>query len=214
MAKADRNVVVFDLGGVLIDWDPRHLYRKHFARDEAAMEHFLATVCTHEWHRHHDAGRSFAEGTRLLKVDHPDKAELIDAWGARQDEMIVGPIDDAVAILQDLQNLGVPLYALSNWPAESFSSVRRRFDFLEWFHGILISGEVGVIKPDPRIFELLIERFAIDPEDAVYIDDVEANLVAARLFGIHPVHFTTAKALREELACLGLLPPRVAAIPP
>lgn len=208
MAKAGRNIVVFDLGGVLIDWDPRHLYRKLFAGDEAAMEHFLATVCTHEWHRHHDAGRSFAEGARLLKAGHPDKAELIDAFGARQGEMIAGPIDDAVAILQDLQKLGVPLYALSNWPAEGFSSVRRRFEFLEWFQGILISGEVGVIKPDPRIFELLIERFAIDPEDAVYIDDVEANAAAARPFGIHAVHFTTPAALREELVGVGLLPPR------
>ena len=135
MTETTRDTVVFDLGGVLIDWDPRHLYRKLFAGDEAAMEHFLATVCTHEWHRHHDAGRSFAEGARLLKAEHPDRAELIDAF-ARQDEMIAGPVDDAVAILQDLHNLGVPLYALSNWPAEGFSSVRQRFDFLGWFRGI------------------------------------------------------------------------------
>src|SRR5215831_17664312 len=102
MTKTARDIVVFDLGGVLIDWDPRHLYRKLFAGDEAAMEHFLATVCTHEWHRHHDAGRSFAEGARLLKAEHPDKAELIDAFGARQDEMIAGQIDDVVVILQNL----------------------------------------------------------------------------------------------------------------
>ena len=214
MTEAGRNVVVFDLGGVLIDWDPRHLYRKLFAGDEAAMEHFLATVCTHEWHRHHDAGRSMAEGARLLKTEYPDKSELIDAFGARAGEMIGGPIAGVVEILQELHDRGIPLYALSNWPMETFPLARQRFGFLCRFAGILISGEVAVIKPEPRIFELLIERFAIDPEDAVYIDDVEANLVAARLFGIHPVHFTTAKALREELACLGLLPPRVAAIPP
>ena len=206
MSKVAHDTVVFDLGGVLIDWDPRHLYRKLFAGDEAAMEHFLATVCTHEWHRHHDAGRSFAEGARLLKAEHPDRAELIDAFGARQDEMIAGQIDDAVAILQNLRNLGVPLYALSNWPAEDFSSVRRRFDFLGWFQGILISGAVGIIKPDPRIFELLLERFAIDPQCAVYIDDVAANVDAARPFGIHAIHFTTPAALRAELVELGLLP--------
>jgi 2-haloacid dehalogenase len=206
MKKMARDIVVFDLGGVLIDWDPRHLYRKLFAGNEAAMEHFLATVCTHEWHRHHDAGRSFAEGARLLKAEHPDKAELIDAFGARQDEMIAGQIDDAVAILQNLRNLGVALYALSNWPAEDFSSVRQRFDFLGWFRGILISGEVGIIKPDPRIFELLLERFAIDPQRAVYIDDVAANVDAARPFGIHAIHFATPAALRAELAELGLLP--------
>src|SRR5215813_5437852 len=99
MTKVARDTVVFDLGGVLIDWDPRHLYRKLFAGDEAAIEHFLATVCTLEWHRHHDTGRSFAEGARLLKAEHPDKAELIDGF-ARQDEMIAGQVDDAVAILQ------------------------------------------------------------------------------------------------------------------
>jgi 2-haloacid dehalogenase len=207
MAIAGRDIVVFDLGGVLLDWDPRHLYRKLFAGDEAAMEHFLATVCTHEWHRHHDAGRSFAEGARLLKAEHPDKAELIDAFGTRQDEMIAGAIADAVAILSDLRDAGVPLYALSNWPAEGFPSARRRFDFLGWFRGILISGECGVIKPDPRIYELLIERFGLDPHRAVYIDDVEANIDAARPFGIHGIHFTGPAALRDELVALGLLPP-------
>jgi 2-haloacid dehalogenase len=212
MVKAGRSVVVFDLGGVLIDWDPRHLYRKLFAGDEAAMEHFLSTAP--EWHRHHDMGRSFSEGARLLKAEHPDKAELIDAYGAQQDEMIAGPIDDAIAILQDLQELGVPLYAFSNWPAEGFSSVRQRFDFLKWFQGILISGEVGVIKPDPRIFKLLIERFAIDPETAVYIDDVEANVIAARPFGIHAIQFATPALLREELVSLGLLPSRLRRLQP
>ena len=92
MANPSRSIVVFDLGGVLIDWNPRHLYRKLFADDEAAMEYFLATVCTQEWHRHHDAGRSYAEGARLLKAEHPDKAELIDAFGARESEMMAGPI--------------------------------------------------------------------------------------------------------------------------
>src|SRR5215471_7466385 len=130
MTKAGRDIVVFDLGGVLIDWDPRHLYRKLFAGDEAAMENFLATVCTHEWHRHHDAGRSFAEGARLLKLLHPDKAELIDAFGARADEMIAGPIVGTLAVQQELHHRGTPLYALSNWPAESFPLARRRFDFL------------------------------------------------------------------------------------
>ena len=109
MADSGRSIVVFDLGGVLIDWDPRHLYRKLFAGDEAAMEDFLATVCTHEWHRHHASGRSFAEGARLLKAEHPDKAELIDAFGNREGEMIAGPIAGTVEILQDLRDREVPL---------------------------------------------------------------------------------------------------------
>ena len=205
MAEGRRNTVIFDLGGVLIDWNPRHLYRKLFAGDEAAMEHFLATVCTHEWNRGQDAGRSFAEGARLLKAEHPDKAELIDAYCARFDEMMPGPIAGSVEILAELRDRGTPLYALTNFSAETYPPARERFAFLSWFCGILVSGEVKVIKPDPQIFQLLIERFDIDPYGAVYIDDVEANVAAARPFGIHAIQFTTPAALRAELVRLGLL---------
>jgi 2-haloacid dehalogenase len=208
MAKASRSVVVFDLGGVLIDWDPRHLYRKLFS-DEPAMESFLATVCTHEWNRCQDAGRSFAEGSRLLKAEYPDKAELIEAYSARFDEMMAGPLAGSVEILAELRECGTPLYRLTNWSAETYPPALERFAFLRWFEGILVSGDVKVIKQDPRIFELLIERFAIDPHRAVYIDDGEANVAAARPFGIHPIHFTTPAALRNELVALGLRPPRV-----
>jgi len=206
MTRGDRNIVIFDLGGVLIEWDPRHLYRKLFAGDEAVMEHFLATVCTHEWNRRQDAGRSFAEGARLLKAEHPDKAELIDAYRARFDEMIAGPITGSVEIMTELRNRGFPLYGLTNWSAETYPAAVDRFAFLRWFRGILVSGEVEVVKPDPRIFALLIERFAVEPERTVYIDDVEANVAAARPFGIHAIQFTTPPKLREELVGLGLLP--------
>jgi 2-haloacid dehalogenase len=205
MTEPSRSVVVFDVGGVLIDWDPRHLYRKLFAGDEPGMEHFLANVCTHEWNRSQDAGRSFAEGGRLLKREHPQHAELIDAYGARFDEMMAGPIVGAVEIVAELRERGIPLYILSNFSAETFPPAFERFDFLRWFRGMVISGEVGVIKPDPRIYEIMLARFAIDPHRAVYIDDVAANAEAARPFGIHGIHFTTPNALREELVRLALL---------
>jgi 2-haloacid dehalogenase len=205
MAECRRSIVVFDLGGVLIDWDPRHLYRKLFAGDEAAMDHFLANVCTHEWNRGQDAGRSFAEGARLLKLEHPDKAELIDAYGARFDEMMAGPITGAVEILAELREHGTPLYGLTNFSAETYPCALARFEFLGWFRGILVSGEVKAIKPDPRIYELLLERFAIDPHQAIYIDDVAVNAAAAQEFGVHGIHFTTPAALREELVRLALL---------
>jgi 2-haloacid dehalogenase len=205
MTEVGRSIVIFDLGGVLIDWDPRRLYRKLFAGDEAAVEQFLATVCTHEWNRCQDAGRSFDEGARLLKAQHPDKAELIDAYGARFDEMMAGPIAGAVEILAELRERGTPLYGLTNFSAETYPHAVARFGFLGWFRGILVSGEVGTIKPDPRIYELLLERFAIDPHRAVYIDDVAANAEAARPFGIHGIHFSTPDALREELVRLALL---------
>ncbi len=208
MTEAGRSIVVFDLGGVLIDWDPRHLYRKLFAGEEAAMEQFLATVCTHEWNRRQDAGRSFAEGARLLKAEHPDKAELIDAYHARFHEMLAGPISGSVEILAELRDRGIPLYGLTNWSAETYPAALQRFAFLRWFRGIRVSGEVGLIKPDPRIFVLLIERFGIEPQRAVYVDDVEANAAAALPFGIHAIHFTTPARLREELVALGLLPSR------
>ena len=206
MTKASRDIVVFDLGGVLIDWDPRHLYRKLFAGDEAAMDHFLAHVCTHDWNRGQDAGRTFAEACRFLKAEHPDKAELIDAYHLRFDEMMPGPIAGSVEILAELRDRGTPLYGLTNFSAETYPPTYERFEFLRWFRGIIVSGEVGVIKPDPRIFELLIERFRIDPQRAVYIDDVEANIAAARRFGIHAIQFINPVALRAELATLGPLP--------
>jgi 2-haloacid dehalogenase len=200
-----RDTVVFDIGGVLIDWNPRHLYRKLFVGDEAGMERFLAEVCTHEWNRRQDAGRSFAEACALLKTEHPDKAELIDAYFARFDEMMPGPIAGSVEILSELRERGTPLYCLSNFSAETYPSTFRRFEFLRWFRGILVSGEVGLIKPDPRIYALLIERFGLDPRRTVYIDDVAENAAAARPFGIHAIHFTGPAALREQLIQIGIL---------
>ena len=205
MTKPVRNIAVFDLGGVLVDWDPRHLYRKLLRNDEAAMEHFLASVCTAEWNRAQDAGRSFAEGARLLKRQHPDKAELIDAYGARFDEMMAGPIVGSVEIVAELRDRGTLLYGLTNWSAETYPLALKRFEFLTWFRGILVSGEVGATKPDPRIYALMLARFAIDPQRAVYIDDNAANAEVARRFGIHSIHFTTPDALRGELVRLALL---------
>jgi 2-haloacid dehalogenase len=205
VTEQGRSIVVFDIGGVLIDWDPRHLYRKLFSGDEPAMEHFLAGVCTHEWNRCQDAGRSFAEGARLLKLEYPDKAELIDAYSTRFDEMIPGAIPGTVEILAELRARGAGLYGLSNFSAETFPPTFQRFDFLRWLRGMVISGEVGVIKPDPRIYEILLARFAIDPHRAVFIDDVAVNAEAAWPFGIHGIHFTTPDALRKELVRLALL---------
>jgi 2-haloacid dehalogenase len=205
MAGALRDVVIFDLGGVLIEWDPRHLYRKLFAGDDAAMEHFLATVCTHDWNSDQDAGRSFAEGARLLTAQHPDKAELIDAYGARFDEMMPGPIAGTVAILAELRERGTPLYALTNFSAETYPPTFARFDFLKWFRGVVVSGEVKAIKPNPEIFRVLLDTYAIDPRRAVFIDDVPANAAAATALGIHGIPFTKPETLRTELVGLGLL---------
>ncbi len=200
-----RWTVIFDLGGVLIDWDPRHLYRKLFGGDEAAMEEFLGTVCTPDWNERQDAGRSFADAEAELIAAYPGKAALIRAWNARFDEMIPGAIDGAVAVMQELKARGTPLYALSNWSAETFAGQPRRFPFLAHFDGIVVSGNEGVIKPDPRIFRLLMDRYKVPAEAAVFIDDNPRNAEAASALGIHGIHFRSHAALRRELAALGLL---------
>jgi len=201
----ERSIVVFDLGGVLVDWNPRYLYRKLFAGDERAMEEFLATVCTQSWNLQQDAGRSFSEACASLCERHPDKAHLINAWFERFDETMAGPISGTVDVVQALRARSVPLYALSNWSTETFPVALRRFDFLKWFQGILLSGQVKLVKPDPRIFEVFQETFCIDPARAVYIDDLQQNVQAAACTGMHPVLFTTAEALRAELSTIGLL---------
>jgi 2-haloacid dehalogenase len=203
-----RSIAVFDLGGVLVDWNPRYLYRKLFPGDEAAMEHFLANVCTSAWNLQQDAGRKFADACALLKAEHPNHCEMIDAWIQRQPEMISGPIQGTVDILKELRECGVGTYALSNWSSETFPLALKRFDFLHWFDGTLISGNVGLVKPDQRIFQLFFETHKVEPRDAVYIDDLPANVAAAAALGMHGIVFGNPEALRAELVNLGLLPNR------
>lgn len=200
-----RRVVVFDIGGVLLRWDPRHLYRKLFPGDERAMEEFLTNVCTVEWNERQDAGRTFAEAHAELLPRHPDKAHLIEAFGQRFDEMIAGPVEGTVDILAELRRAGVPRYALTNWSAETFPPARQRFEFLSWFDGIVVSGDEGVIKPDPQIFRILLDRYRIAPDEAVFIDDNPGNAAAAAALGIHGIHFRSPELLRRELETLGLL---------
>ena len=205
--------VVFDLGGVLIDWDPRYLYRQLFD-DPDEMESFLAEVTTAEWNAHQDAGRPWGEAVELLVSEHPERRGLIEAFHRRWPEMLAGEIPGSVDVLADLRAAGVRLVALSNWSAEMFPVARERFDFLAWFEGIVISGDVGVNKPDRRIFDHLAEQFEIEPEAALFIDDSPANIDAARGLGFRVIQFTDAAALRPELVRLGLLPDTRAASPP
>jgi 2-haloacid dehalogenase len=196
--------VVFDLGGVLVDWNPRYLYRK-LIEDEAAVERFLAEVCTPEWNLKQDAGRPFAEAVEELIVQYPDQHELIRAYHLRWEETVGGPIEGTVEILAELKRAGYMVAALSNWSAETFPVARRRFDFLNWFDVAVISGEVKMVKPDPRIFELLLEKLGRRAEECVYIDDVEANVRAARELGFRAIHFTSPDRLREELKRMEIL---------
>jgi 2-haloacid dehalogenase len=197
--------VLFDLGGVLVDWNPRYLYRRLFA-DEATMEHFLATVCTQTWNEEQDAGRPFGEGVQLLIAQHPQHASKIRAYDLRWAEMLNGAIEDSVAVVGELRGRGVPLFALTNWSAEKFPLARARFAFLDWFDGIIVSGEERLKKPDPRIYRLAIERFGLAPVTTLYVDDAERNIAAAALLGFKTHHFAKATGLRAVLVACGLLP--------
>lgn len=201
----DSRIVIFDLGGVVIDWNPRYLYRKLFRGDEIAVEHFLATVCTSAWNEEQDAGRPFAEGCAALKRLHPDRAEFIDAWFEQYEDMLGGEIPGTVEVLRELRSRRIPTYALSNWSAETFPIALRRFECLSWFKGVLLSGEVKLLKPDPRIFEVFAQTFQIDPSQAIFIDDRRDNVEAAIEFGMRGIVFTDSQGLRAELAAAGLV---------
>jgi 2-haloacid dehalogenase len=195
--------VVFDLGGVLIHWDPRLLYRKLLPTEEA-VEEFLSTVCTREWNARQDAGRPLDEGISELVARFPDQAALIEAWRDGVDEMVL-PIHDSIELLRELRERDIPLYILSNWGTDEFETIRGLFPFLEWFRGILISGSVGILKPDPRIFGHLAWEYGLDPPEVAFIDDHPANVEAARQLGFKSVLFSSPAGLREELVRLGLL---------
>jgi 2-haloacid dehalogenase len=198
------STVVFDLGGVLVDWDPRYLFRQ-LLPDDAAVEAFLADVCSPEWNAAQDAGRSWAEAVREASERFPEHAELVAAYDERWWETIGGQIDGTVEVLDELRRRGVGLYAITNWSAEKFDLTFPRFDWLAWFDGIVVSGYERIVKPDPRIFQLLVDRHGVDPRAAVYVDDVPANVDAARAIGMTGLVFTTTEQLRADLGELGLV---------
>ena len=196
--------VTFDLGGVLIDWDPRHLYRTLFP-DTASMERFLAEVTTPQWNAAQDAGRPWTEAVEDLTARFPDRRPLIEAYWQRWPETLGGAIDGTVEVLADLRERGVRLLALSNWSAETFPIARERYSFLAWFEGIVISGEIGVVKPDRRIFEALIEGHGVEPSRTVFVDDTEVNVAVAEELGFIGLRFVDPETLRIDLERLGLL---------
>ncbi len=198
------HAVVFDLGGVLIDWNPRYLYGGLFGGDSEAMEAFLGEVCTPEWNSRLDAGRPWDEAVAELAARHPDARDLIVAYHERWDEMLGGPIEGMVEILRELRAGAIPLYALSNWSAEKFPIAKARYPFLAWFRDIVISGDVGTIKPDPAMFRTLVERDGMDPATTVYVDDSGPNVAAAAALGFAAIRFVGAGPLRRELASRGL----------
>lgn len=191
--------IIFDLGGVLIDWNPRHLYKKIF-KTEAEITWFLENVCTPEWNEQQDAGRSFEEATEELVQKFPEHEQAIRAWYNRWQETIRGPIHETVAILRSIRDSRrYRLYALTNWSAETFPWALENFEFLHWFEGIVVSGLEKTRKPFPDFYEILLKRYNIVPENSIFIDDNLKNVEAARSIKIDAIHFQGAENLREEL---------------
>jgi 2-haloacid dehalogenase len=203
MSKID--TVVFDLGGVLIDWNPRYLYRKIF-KTEDEITWFMTNICTSEWNDMQDAGRSFADATEELVLKHPTHEVPIRAWYGRFPETISGAIQPTVDVLSQIKNKNAHrLYALTNWSAESFPWARNNFEFLSWFEGIVVSGEEKTRKPYADFYHILLKRYNIDPARAVFIDDNVKNIKGANEVGLNTIHFTSAQELEKDLKALGVL---------
>lgn len=193
------DTVVFDVGGVLVDWDPRHLYRQVFDDDEE-MERFLAEVCTWEWHHRHDAGVPFSESIPALSAAFPEHAPLIAMWESRYLDMIPGEIPGTVEIVRDLHAAGTRLLVLSNMPSEVWEPLTARFEWFALFDGWVVSGDEKVVKPNPAIYRVLVERHGVDPASAAFVDDRRENVDAARDLGFDAILFTGAASLRERLS--------------
>ena len=199
------NTIIFDLGAVLIDWNPHYMYRTLFT-DEQEMKYFLATVCTSDWNEEQDAGRSLQEGTDLLVAQHPQHEANIRAFYGRWEEMLGEPFLDTVELFRRLKTSGkYKIYALTNWSAETFPVALARYDFLGWFDGIVVSGAEKMRKPAPEFYQVLLDRYQVDPQKALFIDDNYRNILAAEKAGIKSIHFTSAGQLEKELEELELL---------
>lgn len=197
------DTVVFDLGNVLIPWDPRRLYRSLFA-DEREMEYFLSEVCDGAWNARQDAGRPIAEATAERIESFPQYADMISAYYGRWEEMLGDPIAGSVRLLQEVKQRGYRVLALTNWSAETFPLALERYAFLAEFEGIVVSGQERMIKPDAAIYRVLIERHEIAPERAVFMDDSLHNVEGARSVGLHAIHFTSPEQARADLLALGV----------
>jgi len=203
MNKID--TIIFDLGGVLIDWNPKYVYRDIFNGDEEKVDWFLNTICTHSWNEEHDAGRLIEEGNKVLIAQYPEHEKLIKTYYERWHEMLGGSIKEGVNVLNKLKQANnCKLYALTNWSAETFPEAIQRYDFLQHFEGIVVSGAEKTRKPFARIYEIILERYRLNASTCVFIDDNQANVEGARTIGMKAIQFKNSQQLTNELNHLGV----------
>jgi 2-haloacid dehalogenase len=197
--------IVFDFGGVLLDWNPHNLFNRYFSGNTEAIDQFLAEIKFPEWNAQQDKGRSFAEGVAILSAQYPQHSHLIQAFHENWVETVTGEIPGTVAILSRLKEKGYPLYGLSNWSQETFPLMRRQYAFFNLLDDMVISGYVNLIKPDPTIFHLLLEKIGKPANKCLLIDDSEKNISAAKELGFVTIHFQSSMQLAAELEHLGIL---------
>jgi 2-haloacid dehalogenase len=200
----NNKTIVFDLGGVLIDWDPRHLFRKLFP-DQEEMEFFLRTICSPAWNAQMDSGYPFEVAVAELSAQYPEYLYQIQAYYDRWEEMILGSFPETIEILEELKAAGYHLAALSNWSAETLPRVAVQFPFLDWFNPLVLSGGVKMVKPDPEIYHHLLNELKRPPGECIFIDDSYPNIQTAEELGFQSIHYSSAEQLREELVGLDLL---------
>ena len=195
--------IVLDFGGVLVDWNPLYLYTKVFGCEEKAT-HFIDNVCRYEWNLMQDAGRSLAEATHILQAQHPDYKDEIAMYYSKWEEMLGGTIDENVKLIKPLKEK-YNVYGLTNWSSETLPIAKRLYNFFDDLDGIVVSGDEKVIKPDPKIYQILIHRYGIKPEESLFIDDNWDNIVAAQQLGFQTIHFAGDVNLEEVLKENGIL---------
>lgn len=193
--------IIFDFGGVLLDWNPRYLYKSYFNNDEE-MEHFLADICNGEWNIKQDAGRPFAEAVKELQAKFPEYAEAIQMYDDDWEKMLKCELPESIDLLKELKSLGYGIYGLTNWSAEKIGYAFANYSFFSLFDGIVVSGVEKVVKPDRKIYEILLERYSLKPGECVFIDDNLDNVDMAKVLGINAIRFDNIGNVKEHLETL------------
>lgn len=200
------NTIIFDLGNVLIDWNPQHVFNETYFDSVEKRDYFLSHICTMDWNEQQDAGRSIVEATQELIEKFPDWEKPIRDYYGRWTEMLGGPIPRSIEIFRLLKESGnYKLYALTNWQAGLFDIALVRYDFLHWFDGRVVSGEEKMRKPAPEFYTLLLNRYSVNAAEALFIDDNVRNIKAAEALGINSIHFKNAEELYQQLTALAIL---------
>ncbi len=197
--------IIYDLGGVLIDWNPMHVYKNYFDSEEK-LNYFFENICTHDWNEEQDAGRSIVEATNILIEQFPEWEQPIRDYYGRWTDMLGGPVEGAVEIFKQLKDSGrYKIYALTNWQHDLFNIPLVRYNYLGWFDGIVVSGVEKTRKPFPEFYQILFDRYNVDVSKALFIDDNLRNIVAAEKLGLQSIHFKNADLLKEELVSRGVI---------